>query len=109
MEQINSFDEWLGTLEEEGTLLLFVKTDNCSVCEGLLPQVAPLEEEYAFPFYLANAAQVPELAGQLSLFTAPVVLLFKEGREFARFARFVPMAELKQRMDELELAGGQYE
>lgn len=109
MEQIHTFDEWIETLEGEGTLLLFVKTDHCSVCEGLLPQVAALEEEYAFPFYLANAAQVPELAGQLSLFTAPVVLLFKEGREFARFARFVPMADLKHRMDELEQAGGQYE
>lgn len=109
MEHIHSYDEWIGTLEGEGTLLLFVKTDNCSVCEGLLPQVSALEEEYAFPFYAVNAAQVPELAGQLSLFTAPVVILFREGREFARFARFVPMADLKHRMDELELSGGQYE
>lgn len=109
MEPINSFDEWISTLDDEGTLLLFVKTDGCSVCDGLLPQVAELEEDYAFPFYTVNASQVTELAGQLSLFTAPVVLLFKEGREFSRFARFVPMAELKHRMDELEQAGGQYE
>lgn len=105
MEEITSFDSWLDALGEEETLLLFVKTDNCSVCEALFPQVAALEEEYGFPFHWANAAHVPELAGQLSLFSAPVVLLFKKGREYARFARFVPMEDLKRRMDELEAPG----
>ncbi|MET3574845.1 thioredoxin family protein [Bhargavaea ullalensis] len=107
MEAINTYDGWLQELAEEETFLLFVKTDNCSVCEALFPQVAALEEDYGFPFYYVNAARVPELAGQLSLFSAPVVLLFRSGREFARFARFVPMAELERRMDELEEAAGE--
>ncbi|SIT81202.1 thioredoxin family protein [Edaphobacillus lindanitolerans] len=107
MEEINTYNDWLQTLEEEETLLLFVKTDNCSVCEALFPQVAAIEEDYGFPFYHVNAARVPELAGQLSLFSAPVVLLFRKGREFARFARFVPMADLERRMDELEEMTGE--
>ena len=41
------------------------------------------------------------MAGQLSLFSAPVVLLFDNGKEYARFARFVPMEELKHRLDQL--------
>ncbi|WP_432358963.1 thioredoxin family protein [Sporosarcina sp. UB5] len=101
MQEIGSFEQWLDISANEQRLLLFVKTDHCSVCEGLYPQVAELMEEYPFPFYKVNAAQVPEMAGQLSLFTAPVVLLFYKGKETARFARFVQMDQLTHRMNEL--------
>ncbi|MFD1204331.1 MULTISPECIES: thioredoxin family protein [Sporosarcina] len=101
MNEIGSFNEWNEKLEQEPQLLLFVKTDHCSVCEGLYPQVNALTDDYPFPFYKVNVAEVPEMAGQLSLFTAPVVLLFHQGREMARFARFVQMDQLRQRLDEL--------
>ncbi|WP_153722414.1 thioredoxin family protein [Sporosarcina cascadiensis] len=102
MQEIHSFNEWQSLLNSSKQFLLFVKTDHCSVCEGLYPQVAALGESYAFPFYRVNAAEVPELAGQLGLFTAPVVLLFHQQREMARFARIVPMNDLTRRMDDLE-------
>ena len=101
MKEIISFGQWMDVSASEPRLLLFVETDLCSVCEGLYPQVEDLEKEYPFPFYKVNAAQVPEMAGQLALFTAPVVLLFRKGKETARFARFVQMEQLKYRMDEL--------
>ncbi|MBD7985934.1 thioredoxin family protein [Sporosarcina sp. Sa2YVA2] len=101
MKEIGSFEHWLKISTNEPQLLLFVKTDNCSVCEGLYPQVEALQETYAIPFFKVNVARVPEMAGQLSLFSAPVVLLFQNGREMSRFARFVPMDELKYRLDEL--------
>lgn len=101
METIKSFEHWLEVVEQEKQLLLFVKTNNCSVCDGLYPQVAELQEEYQVPFYRVNVVDVPEVAGQLSLFAAPVVLLFNESHEYARFARFVQMDELKRRLVEL--------
>ncbi|ARD46896.1 thiol reductase thioredoxin [Sporosarcina sp. P37] len=101
MKEITSFDEWQDVLKSTPQFLLFVKTNNCSVCEGLYPQVAELESDYPFGFYRVNAAEVPEMAGQLALFTAPVVLLFHEQKELARFARIVPMNDLKKRLDEL--------
>ncbi|MFC4356222.1 thioredoxin family protein [Chryseomicrobium palamuruense] len=102
MKEITSYDQWLHAWEDERIGLLFVKTTGCSVCDGLLPQVEAIEEDYHIPFYKVNIANVPEVAGQLGLFTAPVVLLWKEGREMQRFARFVPMEELKLRLQELE-------
>lgn len=102
MKEIHSFNEWQSILNESRELLLFVKTNHCSVCEGLYPQVAALQESYAFPFYRVNASEVPELAGQLELFTAPVVLLFHQQREMARFARIIPMNDLTRRLDDLE-------
>lgn len=101
MKRINSFEQWQQEINSNDKLLLFVETDQCSVCHGLYPQVKDLQEEFDFPFYIVNAASVPEMAGQLSLFSAPVVLLYVNEKEYARFARFVPMQELKLRMGEL--------
>lgn len=101
MKWIESYEEWLETANNKKPFLLFVKTSNCSVCDGLLPQVETLQADYPMPFYAVNVALIPKIAGQLSLFTAPVVLLYNDGKEYARFARFVPMAELKRRMQEL--------
>lgn len=104
MIEITSFKDWQHISTEQEALLLFVKTDNCSVCDGLFPQVAELENQYSLPFYYVNVTQVPEVAGQLSLFSAPVVMLVREGKELTRFARFVPMEPLRQRLNELKEA-----
>ncbi|WP_342525537.1 thioredoxin family protein [Chryseomicrobium sp. FSL W7-1435] len=97
MKEIRSYEQWQQAWQQPKGLL-FVKTTGCSVCEGLLPQVEAIENDYKLPFYKVNSAEVPEVAGQLSLYTAPVVLLWHEGREVQRFARFVPMQELKFRL-----------
>ena len=102
MELITQYQQWLDRAQQYKLLLLFVKTNNCSVCEGLYPQIEALEPDTNIPFFIANAAEIPELAGQLSLFTAPVVILMKSGTEYARFARFVPIQELKGKIQELK-------
>ncbi|MBD7909440.1 thioredoxin family protein [Sporosarcina gallistercoris] len=104
MNEVKSFESWQELLTQQEAMLLFVKTDHCSVCDGLYPQVERLADGYPFPFFYVNVAQVPEMAGQLSLFTAPVVLLFRQGKELTRFARFVPMEQLRKRLDELKEA-----
>ncbi|WJY28318.1 MULTISPECIES: thioredoxin family protein [Sporosarcina] len=104
MIEVTSYDDWQQLAASETAVLLFVKTDGCSVCDGLYPQVAALEPAYPFPFARVNVSDVPEMAGQLALFTAPVVLLFSRGRELTRFARFVPMDDLRKRLDELKEA-----
>ncbi|MBO1911847.1 hypothetical protein J4G37_44545, partial [Microvirga sp. 3-52] len=62
MEQIQSYEEWIEIAQSLDSLLLFVKTDNCSVCDGLLPQVAALQSDYSLPFYMVNIADAPEIA-----------------------------------------------
>ena len=100
MNPITSFNQWLEVSAKEKALLLFVKTTNCSVCEGLYPQVEAIKS--SIPFYVVNASDVKEMAGQLSLFTAPVVLFWKNNKEYARFARFVSIKEVSKVLQELE-------
>lgn len=102
MKSITTYEQWQEIAQHKKHLLLFVKTTNCSVCEGLYPQIKVLENDTSIPFYVANIAEVPELAGQLSLFTAPVVILMREGKEFARYARFVPVQDVINKLQELK-------
>ena len=102
MKSITSYKQWQEIVQHEKHLLLFVKTKNCSVCEGLYPQIAALESGMTIPFYVVNVAEVPELAGQLSLFTAPVVILMLQGKEYARYARFVPVQDVLEKLQELQ-------
>ncbi|QBP41031.1 thioredoxin family protein [Paenisporosarcina antarctica] len=101
MKSITTYEQWQEISQHKKHLLLFVKTTNCSVCEGLYPQIKVLENDTSVPFYVANIAEIPELAGQLSLFTAPVVILMREGKEFARYARFVPVQDVSKKLQEL--------
>ncbi|RLQ92174.1 thioredoxin family protein [Planomicrobium sp. Y74] len=102
MKTINTMNEYRQLTSSAETFLLFVKTDNCSVCEGLRPQIELFEDDYEIPFYLVNGAKLPELAGELLLFSAPIVLMFHEGSEIHRFVRFIRIDELRIRLDELE-------
>lgn len=45
---------------------------------------------------LVNAGKVEEIAGFLMAFTAPVLVLYFEGREYLREARFVQIEKLRE-------------
>ncbi|WP_342527366.1 thioredoxin family protein [Chryseomicrobium sp. FSL W7-1435] len=45
-----------------------------------------------------NAEEIPELSGFLSIFTVPVLILFADGKEMMREARFVHVEEFKEKI-----------
>jgi hypothetical protein len=49
----------------------------------------------------ADAERIAELAGALSLFTVPVLLLFIDGKEALREARFVHLEEFKRKIGKM--------
>ncbi|WP_240033961.1 thioredoxin family protein [Planococcus salinus] len=49
----------------------------------------------------ADAQAIPELAGFLSIFTVPVLVLFADGKEIMREARFVHVDEFRRKIDKI--------
>ncbi|CAM3826404.1 thioredoxin family protein [Mesobacillus zeae] len=47
---------------------------------------------------IVNAGEVTEIAGYLMAFTAPVLVLFADGKEVLREARFVPIEKLRNQL-----------
>jgi thiol-disulfide isomerase/thioredoxin len=85
----------------ERLVLVLFKTQHCSVCDAVQPQVEALLERYAGVrgayLYMEDA---PELAAVYMIFTSPVVLLMYEGKEVYRAARFVRFAELEHQVSQ---------
>ena len=88
-------------LDKKQTFLLYGKQVNCSVCMADFPKVERLVQQYDFPAYFVDLEKVPMLKGQLSLFTAPVVILFHSGKEFHRQARIIDFKQLTQQLERL--------
>lgn len=49
----------------------------------------------------ANAEDIPEIAGYFSIFTVPVLILFADGKEMVREARFVHVEEFKMKVSKI--------
>lgn len=96
LEEVNAF------VENNELAFLYFTTPNCSVCHGLQPQIEKILEQYP----AINAAHIdsivaPEAAGQYSVFAAPVLLLFIDGKEYIREARIVHTEQLNKQLSRI--------
>ena|SRR5690625_1582987 len=79
--------------------LLYITMPNCSVCHGLQPQIEQILTAYPLiQSRTIDANKVTEIAGKLNIFTAPVLLLFVEGKEYIREARIVHTDAFEQKI-----------
>ncbi|ANF95817.1 thioredoxin family protein [Paenibacillus bovis] len=100
MKSLNSVEQVREEIQSKRLQLLLLKMHNCSVCEAVQPQTARLLEDYpqiaGAYIYVEDA---PELASEYLIFTSPVLILFYEGKEVYRAARFIRFAELEQQLE----------
>ena len=102
MEEVHSLEAIKTRLEAERLVLLYISRPNCSVCHALLPQVERVLEDFKSVVSIhADAEEIPEIAGEFSIFTVPVLIMFAEGKEMFRKARFVPIDELQSQISRL--------
>lgn len=101
MEHIKDYDTLVDKMNQE-KFVLYVMSLGCSVCHADLPKVERLLENYDLPSAKILVNEIPEAAGQLSLFTAPVIILNAQGREFHRQARIIDFRALEHRLSQLD-------
>ncbi|MCA1064283.1 thioredoxin family protein [Rossellomorea sp. AcN35-11] len=102
MEEAHSLESIHASLAQEKMVLLYISRQNCSVCHALLPQVKGMLERFQHVSSIhADADEIPEIAGEFSIFTVPVIIVFVNGKEMFRKARFVPIEELHTQMSRL--------
>ena len=96
LKSIEALEEAIAT----DAALLYVSAPNCNVCDALKPKVEALFTK-SFPkvkLFEANIADVPELAGRLQIMSAPAIVLFFDGKEFAREGRNVSLELFAQKV-----------
>jgi len=81
---------------------LYISKTNCSVCHALLPKVEKVLAEFPkIQMGFINVDDIPSIAGHLSIFTAPVLILYVDGKEVLREARFVHVDQFKEKVKKI--------
>ncbi|MBA2871121.1 thiol-disulfide isomerase/thioredoxin [Anoxybacillus calidus] len=81
---------------------LYISKTNCSVCHALLPKVKEVMAEFPkIQIAFITVDNVPNIAGHLSIFTAPVLILYVDGKEVLREARFVHIEQFKEKVEKI--------
>ena len=89
-------------IEQNRLYFLYLYGTNCSVCHALLPQVEEVLENFPqIKREKLNVHEIPEAAGAFSVFTIPVLLLYVEGKETIREARFVNIESLRSSLQRI--------
>lgn len=95
MDKLYSLEDAKKFIKQNKLVLLYISTNNCSVCHALLPKIE--EMLLSYPNIVAkriDVSEVTEAAGEFSIFTVPAVIFYVEGKEIIRKARFISMDEL---------------
>ena len=98
MEKIKTYNDLLEVIKNEEKFLLYIKSEGCSVCVADFPKVKEIADKNNFTSYYIQADEIPEAVGQLNLYSAPIVILFYDGKEIHRQARIIDFSELDYRI-----------
>lgn len=102
MEKIIDMKTMQETLETTPISIVYLSMPNCSVCQAVKPRIPHLAIEKDVPAFHMDAFDVPEVAGVFQVMTAPAVLVFANGKELQRQARFIDFTKIAALIDQLK-------
>lgn len=97
--EITNMDMLEERINAQGLNIIYVYQTGCSVCNVLYPKITKLDKEVSIS--RVNASVVPEIVGKLSVFTAPLVILFFNGKEIYREGKFIRLEELEHKINQV--------
>ncbi|RLA68489.1 MAG: thioredoxin [Epsilonproteobacteria bacterium] len=88
------------TIQKEVGVLLYFSGENCNVCHALRPKFKEVfDKEFAQlkQIYL-DAHENAEISTYFSVFSVPTMIVFMDGKEFAREGRSVSLYKLTEKL-----------
>lgn len=85
-------------IESESAVAVYFSAPNCGVCHALRPKVEALfsTDFRLIKFIHIEIEKSPGISGEFSVFSAPTLLVFFEGKEFLRKVRLMGIQELQR-------------
>ena len=87
-------------IKEEVGVLLYFSGEHCNVCHALRPKFKEVFDK-EFPqlkqIYL-DAHENAEISAHFQVFSVPTMIVFMDGREFAREGRSVSLHQLTEKL-----------
>jgi len=93
-------EELQNIIRTEVGVLLYFSGETCNVCHALRPKFKEVFDS-EFPqlkqIYL-DAHENPEVSAHFQVFSVPTMIVFMDGREFAREGRAVSLHQLTEKL-----------
>lgn len=102
MLEIKKLNDAYKAIEENQFTLFYLSRPECNLCKSLKPKVKIIIENYPLlKSYYINLNNDEQIAGQFSIFTIPAILVFLNGKEVIREARYFSINNLKAKLDRI--------
>ena len=95
-----TLEELQNSIKTEVGVLLYFSGENCNVCHALRPKFKELfnAEFPALKQIYLDAHENAEISAHFQVFSVPTMIVFMDGREFAREGRSVSLHQLKEKL-----------
>lgn len=102
MKSVASLAEIKNHIADGPFVIAYLSRPDCGVCVSLKPKVIEIAREFSeSSAYYVDLDAIPEAAGEFSIFTVPGILVFVDGKESIREARYVSIDQLTEKMERL--------
>lgn len=99
-QTLTTIDSFHDFIARHPLAIIHIMRDNCSVCHAVLPQIADIVKDFPnVPLGIVNQSELEEIAGELSIFTVPVDLIYLDGKEMHRQGRFIDMQQFEHQLN----------
>lgn len=86
-------------IENKEMLLVYFGSNSCSVCVDIKPKIKEMLKKYDKIKYVhVDVNESVKIAAQYNIFTIPAVLVFINGKETIREARFISIKILSDKI-----------
>lgn len=102
MTEIYNKQEMDRAIEDNQFALFYLSRPSCGVCKSLKPKIEAIADQYSTlkQFYV-NLENDESIIGQYSIFTIPGILVFVDGKESIREARYFSVGEIDSRLQRI--------
>jgi thiol-disulfide isomerase/thioredoxin len=100
MNILRNIDEIKGLVSNNKIALLYISSESCGVCKVIFPRIEDMLKSYPeIEAARTDIQELPLLSGEYNVFTIPCVLVFVEGKEIVRQARYINFEQLNDQID----------
>jgi len=99
MNSLNSIDDIKYFIKENKFVMLYFSSDGCNVCDVILPRLEELLKKHSKVMSgHVEIQNMPSVASVFGIFTIPAIILFLEGKEILRQARYINFLDLEEKI-----------
>ena len=100
MRIIHNEEEFKKFTLEKGIRLVYLSTNSCFACAVLKPKIKELINKYPNGKIIeVKAEENLNVVSQLSIFIFPAIILYIDGKEILREAKYISVVKLEEIMD----------